>query len=40
MERYLDPDTLGLRLRDAFERKPLAPQRRVVPEPAEHGVDG
>jgi diadenylate cyclase len=40
MERYLDPDTLRLRLRDAFERKSLTPPRRVVPEPAEHGVDG
>jgi diadenylate cyclase len=38
IERYLDPDTLRLRLRDAFERKAIrAP--RVVAEPAEHGVD-
>jgi diadenylate cyclase len=39
MERYLDPDTLRLRLRDAFERK-TSPAVRVVAEPAEHRVDG
>jgi diadenylate cyclase len=39
IERFLDPDTLRLRLRDAFERKNIrAP--RVVAEPAEHGLDG
>src|SRR5205085_3863066 len=38
MERSLDPDTLRLRLRDAFERKTiLAPH--AVAEPAEHGLD-
>jgi diadenylate cyclase len=40
MERYLDPDTLRLRLRDAFERKNAAARPRVVGEPAEHRVDG
>ncbi len=40
MERYLDPDTLRLRLRDAFERRSLVPASRVVVEPAEHRVDG
>ena len=40
MERYLDPDTLRLRLRDAFERKTAAAPARVVAEPAEHRVDG
>lgn len=40
MERYLDPDTLRLRLRDAFERKAAAAAPRVVVEPAEHRVDG
>jgi diadenylate cyclase len=40
MERYLDPDTLRLRLRDVFERKASAGQPRVVAEPAEHRVDG
>ena len=39
IERFLDPDTLRLRLRDAFERKTIrAP--RVVAEPAEHRIDG
>ena len=38
IERFLDPDTLRLRLRDAFERKSLrAP--RVAAEPAEHRMD-
>jgi diadenylate cyclase len=38
IERFLDPDTLRLRLRDAFERKSLrAP--RVVAEPAEHRLE-
>src|SRR5215470_14399483 len=40
MERYLDPDTLRIRLRDAFERKSTVKAPRVVPEPAEHRVDG
>src|SRR5436853_1068134 len=40
MERYLDPDTLRLRLRDAFERKAAITAARVVAEPAEHHVDG
>jgi diadenylate cyclase len=39
MERYLDPDTLRLRLRDAFERKSAAAAPRVVVAPAEHRVD-
>lgn len=39
MERYLDADTLRLRLRDAFERKTIA-SPRVAPAPAEHRVDG
>src|SRR5947207_8410780 len=37
MERYLDPDTLRLRLRDAFERKTLA-RPSVVASPAQHHV--
>src|SRR5580765_3574662 len=40
MERYLDPDTLRLRLRDAFERKTATAAPRVVTTPAEHHVDG
>jgi diadenylate cyclase len=40
MERYLDPDTLRLRLRDAFERKGAAAVPRVIAEPAEHHLDG
>ncbi len=39
IERFLDPDTLRLRLRDAFERKPLR-SPRIVAEPAEHRLDG
>lgn len=39
IERFLDPDTLRLRLRDAFERKTIR-TARVVPEPAEHRLDG
>src|SRR5215831_18743238 len=35
MERYLDPDTLRLRLRDAFERKGATAAPRVVAAPAE-----
>src|SRR6185369_8536066 len=38
IERFLDPDTLRLRLRDAFERKAIRAPRAVV-EPAEHGLD-
>lgn len=40
MERYLDPDTLRLRLRDAFERKAVGAAPQVVAEPAEHRLDG
>src|SRR5436190_1871773 len=40
MERYLDPDALRLRLRDAFERKGASAAQRVVAAPAEHHVDG
>jgi len=40
MERYLDPDTLRLRLRDTFERKATVPAPRAVPAPAEHRIDG
>lgn len=39
IDRFLDPDTLRLRLRDAFERKTIhAPH--VVAEPAENRLDG
>jgi diadenylate cyclase len=38
IERFLDPDTLRLRLRDAFERKAIRAPRAVA-EPAEHGLD-
>jgi diadenylate cyclase len=40
MERYLDPDTLRLRLRDAFERKSATATAGVVAAPAEHHLDG
>ena len=40
IERFLDPDTLRLRLRDAFERKRLTSGPRVVTAPAEHHLDG
>src|SRR5215467_6660074 len=40
MERYLDPDTLRLRLRDAFERKGAMATPHVVAAPAEHRLDG
>src|SRR5215469_5450296 len=40
MERRLDPETLRQRLRDAFERKRPAAEHSVVPEPAEHRIDG
>ena len=39
MERYLDPDTLRARLRDAFERKGTATAPHVVPTPAETHLD-
>ena len=39
MERYLDPDTLRQRLRDAFERKAIAAAPRPVIEPAEHRLE-
>jgi diadenylate cyclase len=39
MERYLDPDTLRQRLRDAFERKGTMTAPRVVAAPAEHHLD-
>jgi diadenylate cyclase len=38
IERFLDPDTLRLRLRDAFERKAIRSPRAVA-ETAEHGLD-
>jgi len=38
IERFLDPDTLRLRLRDAFERKAIRAPRAVT-EAAQHGVD-
>lgn len=40
IERFLDPDTLRLRLRDAFERKTHTITQRVVNEPAENRLDG
>jgi diadenylate cyclase len=40
MDRYLDPDSLKMRLRDAFERKGSESSHHVVVEPAEHRVDG
>jgi diadenylate cyclase len=40
MERYLDPDTLRLRVRDAFERKGTTAAPHVVAAPAEHRMDG
>lgn len=39
IERYLDPDTLRLRLRDAFERRSVAAIPHVVSETAEHRLD-
>jgi diadenylate cyclase len=39
MERYLDPDTLRLRLRDAFERKAGSVTPRVMTAPAENRTD-
>ena len=40
MERDLDPDTLRVRLRDAFEQKGAGAAPRVVTAPAEHHMDG
>jgi len=40
MERYLQPDTLRQRLRDAFERKAIAATPRAIAEPVEHRLDG
>jgi diadenylate cyclase len=40
MERYLDPDALRSRLRDAFERKGATTAPGVVTAPAEHRLDG
>ena len=40
IERYVDLDTLRLRLRDAFERKPIPSAADVVAEPVEHHLDG
>jgi len=40
MERYLDPDTLRQRLRDAFERKSRSATPRAIPAPVEHRLDG
>src|SRR2546421_7621589 len=39
IERYLDPDSLRIRLRDAFERKSAAPAPRAIVEPIEHRLD-
>ena len=39
IERYLDPDTLRQRLRNAFERKTLARVPRTIAEPAEHRLE-
>ena len=39
MERYLDPDTLRSRLRDAFERKGALTAPHIVAQPAEHRID-
>jgi diadenylate cyclase len=36
IERFLTPETIRLRLRDAFERKALTPAPAVQPEPAPH----
>src|SRR6266850_107239 len=40
IERFLDPDTLRLRLRDAFEHKSMSSAHRVVATPAENRLDG
>ena len=39
MERYLDPDTLRQRLRDAFERKAVAAAPRAIPAQVEHRLE-
>ena len=39
IERYLDPDTLRQRLRNAFERKTLATVPRTIAEPAQHRLE-
>src|SRR2546427_9533003 len=39
IERFLDPDTLRLRLRDAFERRTVSTESRVVAETAEHRLE-
>src|SRR5437762_510814 len=39
IERFLDPDTLRLRLRDAFERRTVSTEPRVVAETAEHRLE-
>src|SRR5437870_4153631 len=39
IERYLDPDTLRQRLRNAFERKTLATVPPTIAEPAEHRLE-
>lgn len=39
IERFLDADTLKLRLRDSFERKSAPSTHRAVPAPAEHRAD-
>src|SRR5881392_2672516 len=39
IERFLDPDTLRQRLRNAFERKTLATVPRTIAEPAQHRLE-
>src|SRR5438034_6031888 len=39
IERFLDPDTLRLRLRDAFERRTVSTESRVVAEAGEHRLE-
>src|SRR2546422_2885724 len=40
IERFLDPETLRLRLRSAFEPKTIRTAHRVVATPAENRLDG
>src|SRR2546427_13199863 len=40
IERFLDPETLRLRLRDAFDHKSMRTAHRVVATPAENRLDG
>src|SRR5437667_10609277 len=40
IERFLHPETLRLRLRDAFEHKSMRTAHRVVATPAENRLDG